>query len=63
MRTQDVIDFFGSREKVAEALGITHVSAISHWGEHVPVLRQYQIEVITKGVLSAKREIPVGGTT
>lgn len=53
MKTQDVIDFFGSREKVAEALGIESVSSISHWKEHVPLLRQYQIEVLTKGALKA----------
>ena len=53
MKTQDVIDFFGSREKVAEALGIESVSSISHWKEYVPLLRQYQIEVLTKGALTA----------
>ena len=53
MKTQDVIDFFGSRKKVAEKLGVKDVSAISHWGDSVPELRQYQIQVLTKNKLKA----------
>ena len=53
MKTQDVIDFFGSRKKAAEKLGIEDVSSFSHWGERVPVLRQYQIQVLTKNKLKA----------
>ena len=55
MKTRDVIDYFGSREKVAEVLGGIDVSAISHWGENVPFLRQYQIEVLSGGDLKARR--------
>ena len=57
MKTQDVIDFFGSREKAAEKLGIKTVSAFSHWGDFVPELRQYQIQVITKNKLKADADI------
>ena len=57
MKTQDVIDFFGSRKKAAEKLGIEDVSSFSHWGECVPVLRQYQIQVITKNKLKADADI------
>lgn len=53
MKTQDVIDFFGSRKKAAEKLGIENVSAFSHWGDSVPELRQYQIQVLTKNKLKA----------
>ena len=53
MKTQDVIDFFGSRKKLAEKLGVKDVSAISHWGDSVPELRQYQIQVLTKNKLKA----------
>ena len=53
MKTQDVIDFFGSRKKAAEKLGIENVSSFSHWGDQVPVLRQYQIQVLTKNKLKA----------
>ena len=57
MKTQDVIDFFGSRKKAAEKLGIENVSAFSHWGDSVPELRQYQIQVLTKNKLKADPDI------
>ena len=57
MKTQDVIDFFGSRKKLAEKLGVKDVSAISHWGDSVPELRQYQIQVLTKNKLKADPDI------
>ena len=57
MKTQDVIDFFGSRKKAAEKLGIKNVSAFSHWGGQVPALRQYQIQVLTKNKLKADPDI------
>lgn len=57
MKTQDVIDFFGSRKKAAEKLGIKTVSAFSHWGDSVPELRQYQIQVLTKNKLKADPDI------
>lgn len=50
MQTKDVIAHFGDQVKVAAALGITP-SAISQWGEVPPMVRQYQIQVITKGKL------------
>lgn len=50
MKLSDVIEYFGGRhEDVAEALGISR-AAVSMWvaaGE-IPLLRQYQIEVLTK---------------
>lgn len=55
MKTKDVIDYFGSRKKLAEALGVD-LSAVAHWGEFVPVLRQYQIQVITKNKLKAEQK-------
>ena len=57
MKTQDVIDFFGSRKKLAEKLGVKDVSAFSHWGDSVPELRQYQIQVLTKNKLKADPDI------
>ena len=53
MKTQDAISHFGSRKKLAEALGITDVSAIAHWGAYVPWSRQHQLQVITCGRLIA----------
>ena len=36
------IEHFGGTSKLAIALGIKH-SAVSQWGEYVPLLRAYQI--------------------
>lgn len=52
MKTKDAINFFGSRKALADALGIDR-SAMHHWGEDVPELRQYQIEVLSNGALKA----------
>jgi DNA-binding transcriptional regulator YdaS (Cro superfamily) len=48
MKTKQAAEFFGSKKKLAVALGISP-SAVTMWGEDVPELRQYQIERITKG--------------
>ncbi len=48
MKTREVADFFGSKKKLAEALGI-QPSAVTMWGDHVPESRQYQIQVLSKG--------------
>ncbi|MWK59779.1 Cro/Cl family transcriptional regulator [Pseudomonas otitidis] len=48
MKTKDAADFFGSKKKLAAALGISP-SAVTMWGDDVPELRQYQIERITRG--------------
>lgn len=53
MKTKTAADFFGSKKKLADALGISP-SAVTMWGDDVPELRQYQIERITKG--RVKRE-------
>ena len=55
MQTKDVIAHFGDQVKAAAALGITP-SAISQWGEVPPMVRQYQIQVITKGKLKASQK-------
>ncbi len=55
MRTQDVIDFFGGRQQLADALGITRTASYE-WGDTVPELRQYQIEILTRGKLRAERQ-------
>lgn len=48
MKTKSAADFFGSKKKLAEALGISP-SAVTMWGDDVPDLRQYQIERLTRG--------------
>lgn len=53
MTTEQAINHFGSRDKLAKALGIW-VSAVYAWGEYPPELRQYEIEVKTNGALKAE---------
>lgn len=48
MKTKQAADYFGSKKKLASALGISP-SAVTMWGDDVPELRQYQIEQLTKG--------------
>ena len=55
MKTKDAIKVFGSRVALAKALDID-LSATYHWGEYVPELRQYQLQVITLGRLMASRK-------
>lgn len=54
MKTQQVAEFFGNKKKLAEALGI-RPSAVTMWGETIPVSRQFQIEVLSKGKFKADR--------
>jgi len=53
MKTEAAAEFFGSKKKLAEALGITP-SAVTMWGEEVPELRQYQIERLTRGKVKSE---------
>lgn len=55
MKLNEVADFFGGKKKLADALGI-FPSAVTQWGNSVPVGRQYQIEVLTKGRFKAARK-------
>ena len=57
MKTQEAADFFGGKKKLAEALGISP-AAVSMWGGVVPLSRQYQIQVISKGKLMAREQRP-----
>lgn len=52
MKTVEVVKYFGSKPKVAKELKVTK-QAIGKWGEEVPELRQYQLEVITSGKLKS----------
>jgi hypothetical protein len=57
MKTQDAIDHYGSIAKLAKALDVDR-SAVLHWKGSVPLLRQYQLEVLTKGALVANKDKP-----
>lgn len=56
MKTDDVYQFFGSANKACKAIGITR-TAIYKWMErgYIPVKRQKQIELLTKGKLVAEK--------
>jgi transcriptional repressor of cell division inhibition gene dicB len=54
MTTKEAIDRFGGTDRLAEALGITR-QAIYQWGEAVPELRQFQIEVILRRQAEASK--------
>ncbi len=56
MTKADVIAHFKTQAKVAEALRIRQPS-VAEWGEYPPLARQYQIEVLTGGVLRAERSV------
>ncbi|QRY79657.1 Cro/Cl family transcriptional regulator [Pseudomonas sp. PDNC002] len=51
MTKKQAIQHFGSISKLAKALKVSY-EAVRQW-EEVPELRQYQLELITKGVLRA----------
>ena len=53
MKTQDVIQFFGTQVKAAEALGMSQ-SGIASWDEYPPENRQLLVEHITNGALKAE---------
>lgn len=52
VKKKTVIEYFGSVNAVAAALGISQ-SAVSQWRENVPEGSAYKLEVITQGALRA----------
>lgn len=54
MRTIDVVAIFGSKAKVARKLGISK-AAVTRWGDTVPKVREWQIEILCRGKLKAER--------
>mgnify|MGYP000722136419 CR=1 FL=1 len=55
MNIDDAIKYFGSKKKLAEALGI-RPSAVTQWGVDIPTTRQFQIQVISKNKLKADQK-------
>lgn len=55
MNTHEVAAHFGSKKKLADALGI-NPSAVTQWGETIPESRQYQIQILSKGKFKAVRK-------
>ena len=55
MLKRDVLKYFGSVGKTAEALGYSR-QAVYQWPRVVPVTAQYRLEVVTNGVFRVKRK-------
>jgi DNA-binding transcriptional regulator YdaS (Cro superfamily) len=51
MTKQSAIEHYGTAAALAQALGVSR-AAVSQWIS-VPLLRQYQIQVLTNGTLKA----------
>ncbi|BBH46927.1 Cro/CI family transcriptional regulator [Pseudomonas sp. KU43P] len=60
MKTRDAANHFGSKKKLAEALGI-QPSAVTMWGEFVPISRQYQLQILSNGKLLVEAKASVTG--
>ncbi|AGI32179.1 TPA: Cro/Cl family transcriptional regulator [Mannheimia haemolytica] len=56
MKKDDVLEHFGTLEKVAATLGIS-VSAVSQWGEIIPEKNAYRLQEITAGKLKVKHSL------
>lgn len=56
MLKKDVVQHFGSNQAIATALKLNR-SAISRWGDLIPLARAYEIEVITKRKLKVDRSM------
>ncbi|QJQ93941.1 MULTISPECIES: Cro/CI family transcriptional regulator [Halomonadaceae] len=55
MTTSEAIKHYGGKKiELARALGLSP-SAITQWGESVPILRQYELERLTKGKLKVDK--------
>ena len=54
MDYKSLIRHFKTQQLAANALGLDQ-STISGWRSGIPLLRQYQIQVVTSGKLRAKR--------
>ncbi|HCF5494928.1 TPA: Cro/Cl family transcriptional regulator [Pseudomonas aeruginosa] len=54
-RAAEAINHFGGKSKLAAALGISY-AAVQQWGEEIPLLRQYEIEKLTRGALKVPKK-------
>ncbi|HDS0941461.1 TPA: Cro/Cl family transcriptional regulator [Pseudomonas putida] len=56
MNTDQAVAHFGSKKKLADALGISP-GAVTLWKNVIPHLRQYQIQSVTDGALQVDRAL------
>ncbi|MEI7219087.1 Cro/CI family transcriptional regulator [Pectobacterium carotovorum] len=47
MTMQDAVELFGNKQKLADFFGISK-SAVSQWGDKLPLLREIQLETSPK---------------
>lgn len=55
MTLNEAIEHFGSKKGIADALDVNK-STVTNWGEKIPIGRQFEIQVITKGKLKASKK-------
>lgn len=60
MTRKQAVAYYGSVAALADALGVK-VQAVYQWGDRPPMLRQYQLERMTKGALRVDRDKRVLG--
>lgn len=58
MNTDQAVAHFGSKKKLADALGISP-GAVTLWKNVIPHLRQYQIQTVTGGALKVDEAMTV----
>lgn len=56
MKTSIAIAYFGGKQPLAAALGITR-QAIEQWGKHVPEKTAYKLQVLTKDKLMVNPQV------
>lgn len=56
MTKTQAIEYYGSASSLARALKVTRQS-ISSWSEEIPLLRQMQLEKLTRGRLKAENPL------
>ncbi len=57
MTKSEAMQFFGSQQTIADLLNIDQ-SAVSLWGDTVPLQRQAQLQLLSKGKLKAQLPAP-----
>ncbi|WP_431482254.1 Cro/CI family transcriptional regulator [Pseudomonas solani] len=55
MNMTEAISHFGSKKKIADALGI-YPSAVTQWGDSIPELRQIQLQALSKKKPKARKK-------